>query len=58
MGLRRTSTADELRHRLASAHDADWFAGSSLRDQSAEMRLRVGEIDLLHDPLLTIILVT
>jgi hypothetical protein len=37
-----------FRYRLATAHDANGLFGGGTRDQFAQIRLRLGEIDLLH----------
>jgi hypothetical protein len=37
----------ERRYRLAAPHDANRLAGRGSRDQFAQMRPRLGEIDLL-----------
>ena len=49
----RSADPRNLCDRLAAACNADGFAGSSALDQRAQMRLRVGETDRYHLPLLT-----
>jgi hypothetical protein len=54
----RALSGGELRNRLAAPEDTDRLPGGCLLDHLSQMCLGVGEINVSHASLLTILLVT